>query len=89
MARGEAVPTDMDSGATQHGSVQVAMLRSDMSAFKAANPGCVFEDFVRWHSPRDWDESEGRLSDRMAAPGNLWDLLWAQAPAQAGRCLIS
>jgi hypothetical protein len=27
-----------------------------MSAFKAANPGCVLEDFVRWHSPRDWIE---------------------------------
>eukprot|EP01087_Luapelamoeba_hula_P009790 TRINITY_DN2558_c0_g1_i2.p1 TRINITY_DN2558_c0_g1~~TRINITY_DN2558_c0_g1_i2.p1 ORF type:complete len:119 (+),score=12.66 TRINITY_DN2558_c0_g1_i2:73-429(+) len=25
-----------------------------MQAFKAANPGCVMEDFVRWHSPSDW-----------------------------------
>jgi Rab3 GTPase-activating protein catalytic subunit len=23
-------------------------LMSDMSAFKAANPGCIFEDFVSW-----------------------------------------
>ena len=23
-------------------------------AFKAANPLCVLEDFIRWHSPRDW-----------------------------------
>lgn len=32
-----------------------------MSAFKAANPDAVFEDFIRWHSPRDWenDDSEG------------------------------
>lgn len=31
-----------------------------MSAFKAANPDAVFEDFIRWHSPGDWlnDESE-------------------------------
>jgi len=29
-------------------------LQSDMQAFKAANPGACFEDFVRWHSPRDW-----------------------------------
>lgn len=25
-----------------------------MQAFKAANPGCVLADFVRWYSPRDW-----------------------------------
>lgn len=30
------------------------MLKSDMMAFKAANPHAIFEDFVRWHSPRDW-----------------------------------
>jgi Rab3 GTPase-activating protein catalytic subunit len=35
---------------------QSAQLRADMQAFKAANPGCVLEDFVRWHSPRDWIE---------------------------------
>lgn len=27
-----------------------------MSAFKAANPDAVFEDFIRWHSPGDWEE---------------------------------
>lgn len=25
-----------------------------MESFKAANEGCVLEDFVRWYSPRDW-----------------------------------
>lgn len=37
------------------------ILLSDMSAFKAANPDAVFEDFIRWHSPGDWvsDDSEG------------------------------
>lgn len=25
---------------------------------KAANPGCILEDFVRWHSPPDWIETE-------------------------------
>ncbi|KAK2643403.1 hypothetical protein Ddye_025166 [Dipteronia dyeriana] len=37
------------------------ILSSDMSAFKAANPDAVFEDFIRWHSPGDWenDENEG------------------------------
>ncbi|XP_059431340.1 uncharacterized protein LOC132164795 [Corylus avellana] len=31
------------------------ILSSDMSAFKAANPDAVFEDFIRWHSPGDWE----------------------------------
>ncbi|RDD41035.1 Rab3 GTPase-activating protein catalytic subunit [Trichoplax sp. H2] len=34
--------------------MQSASLLSDMEAFKAANPGCILEDFVRWYSPRDW-----------------------------------
>eukprot|EP01048_Picozoa_sp_COSAG05_P031192 COSAG05_NODE_11258_length_522_cov_1.224586_1_plen_107_part_10 len=29
-----------------------------MAAFKAANPGCRFSDFVRWFSPNDWRPSE-------------------------------
>ena len=28
-------------------------LHSDMGSFKAANPGCCMEDFVRWYSPDD------------------------------------
>ncbi len=33
-----------------------------MSAFKAANPGCLLEDFVRWYSPADWIvETEGQF----------------------------
>ncbi|KAK8676726.1 hypothetical protein V6N13_142294 [Hibiscus sabdariffa] len=60
-------------------------LLSDMQAFKAANPGCVLEDFVRWHSPPDWIETEpsdevtcrrGQLSSRMRKEGNLWRELW-------------
>ncbi|KAK8490603.1 hypothetical protein V6N13_134102 [Hibiscus sabdariffa] len=60
-------------------------LLSDMQAFKAANPGCVLEDFVRWHSPPDWIEPEpsdeatsgrGQLSSRMQKEGNLWHELW-------------
>ncbi|PWA79956.1 rab3 GTPase-activating protein catalytic subunit [Artemisia annua] len=34
-----------------------SQLLSDMQAFKAANPGCILEDFIRWHSPPDWTES--------------------------------
>lgn len=47
------------------GQLERDILSSDMSAFKAANPDAVFEDFIRWHSPSDWenDETEGRLGD--------------------------
>ena len=68
-------------------------LQSDMSAFKAANPGCCLEDFIRFHSPRDWivDENDeekddedstprGHLSQRMASPGSEWRRLWQDAP---------
>ncbi|XP_011650510.1 rab3 GTPase-activating protein catalytic subunit isoform X2 [Cucumis sativus] len=68
-----------------------SQLLSDMQAFKAANPGCILEDFVRWHSPPDWTEPEpsndsidspvgsdsrGQLSSRMQKEGNLWLELW-------------
>ncbi len=47
------------------------LLQADMAAFKAANPACQLADFVRWHSPKDWqpDPSHpqgGMLSDRMS-----------------------
>ncbi|KAI7735591.1 hypothetical protein M8C21_030754 [Ambrosia artemisiifolia] len=78
------------------GSVGAAcsQLLSDMQAFKAANPGCILEDFVRWHSPPDWTEaydeskettggdtspSRGHLSTRMQKEGNLWRELWETA----------
>lgn len=43
--------------------MQSASLMSDMEAFKAANPGCILEDFVRWHSPRDYIEGGGGDDD--------------------------
>lgn len=57
----------------------------DMQAFKAANPHAILEDFVRWHSPKDWiqgseDEQEGHLSARMADPKNIWQELWKVTP---------
>jgi hypothetical protein len=51
----------------------------DMQAFKAANPHAVLEDFVRWHSPKDWIEKShgnGSLSARMSEPTNIWQELW-------------
>lgn len=64
---------------------QIGTLQSDMKAFKAANPGCCMEDFVRWHSPRDWipDETGGRLSDRMTSvENNIWVETWNNAMAR-------
>ncbi|XP_010520193.1 PREDICTED: rab3 GTPase-activating protein catalytic subunit isoform X2 [Tarenaya hassleriana] len=40
------------------GQLEKDILLSDMSAFKAANPNAVFEDFIRWHSPGDWESQE-------------------------------
>jgi hypothetical protein len=61
-----------------------AALSSDMSSFKAANPGCIFEDFIRWYSPKDWNASEtinrGELSQRMKSTNNTWRKLWRSAP---------
>ncbi|KAF2314205.1 hypothetical protein GH714_024058 [Hevea brasiliensis] len=74
-----------------------SQLLSDMQAFKAANPGCILEDFVRWHSPPDWTDildeanefseggdassTRGQLSRRMQKEGNLWRELWETAKA--------
>ena len=48
-----------------------------MSAFKAANPDAVFEDFIRWHSPRDWEgvdieESGAPKNDKIKGLKNDW-----------------
>jgi len=43
-----------EEGARVRAQMQSASLLSDMEAFKAANPGCLLEDFVRWYSPFDW-----------------------------------
>ncbi|XP_062600840.1 rab3 GTPase-activating protein catalytic subunit-like [Saccostrea cucullata] len=81
-------------GAQLRARMQSACLVSDMESFKAANPGCTIEDFVRWYSPRDWIEDEesttenpkGHLSTRMQIPGNIWTEAWQSAkPVPARR----
>jgi len=51
--------------------MQAGEVISDMAAFKAANPGCAFEDFVRWFSPNDWlvdgDDAAEKEADPEAA----------------------
>lgn len=60
-------------------------LVSDIQAFKAANNQAVFEDFIRWYSPKDWNGLERILSKRMAEGNNLWRTLWDSAkPVLAG-----
>ncbi|XP_011003571.1 PREDICTED: rab3 GTPase-activating protein catalytic subunit isoform X2 [Populus euphratica] len=44
------------------------ILSSDMSAFKAANPDSVFEDFIRWHSPGDWENDDNKESGPSKSP---------------------
>ncbi|KAM8729886.1 rab3 GTPase-activating protein catalytic subunit isoform 2-T2 [Acanthopagrus schlegelii] len=76
--------------------MQSACLLSDMESFKAANPGCFLEDFVRWYSPRDYvveevvDEMDnkvvkGELSARMKIPGNMWVEAWETARVTPAR----
>ncbi|KAL0750677.1 hypothetical protein Bca101_032680 [Brassica carinata] len=48
------------------GQLEKDILLSDMSAFKAANPNAVFEDFIRWHSPGDWESSEPEAAEASA-----------------------
>ncbi|CAG8462395.1 844_t:CDS:10 [Scutellospora calospora] len=73
-----------EDAAKLRAKMQSAHLMSDMQAFKAANPHAILEDFVRWHSPRDWipnesDPKKGTLSQRMLEEGNLWQELWKSA----------
>ncbi|KAI4887753.1 hypothetical protein NFI96_023692 [Prochilodus magdalenae] len=83
-------------GAHLRARMQSACLLSDMESFKAANPGCTLEDFVRWYSPRDYVEEEvtdetgqtvvrGNLSARMNIPGNMWVEAWETAKATPAR----
>lgn len=89
-------------GAHLRARMQSACLLSDMESFKAANPGCSLEDFVRWYSPRDYVEEEvidekgnvvlkGELSARMKIPSNMWVEAWETAkpvPARRQRRLF-
>ncbi|EFA03502.1 Rab3 GTPase-activating protein catalytic subunit-like Protein [Tribolium castaneum] len=82
-------------GSELRAKMMSASLLSDMESFKAANPGSVLEDFIRWYSPRDWIESEeldewgqkkGELSSRMMIEDNFWVQTWDSAkPVPAHR----
>ncbi|KAF9906522.1 Rab3 GTPase-activating protein catalytic subunit [Linnemannia zychae] len=74
----ENLGSSVDAAKTR-AEMQSAQLISDMGAFKAANPGCSIGDFIRWHSPKDWDEKKSQMSARMADSGNFWQELWEKA----------
>lgn len=82
-------------GSELRAKMMSASLLSDMESFKAANPGSVLEDFIRWYSPRDWVEDpgvdewgqpKGHLSSRMLISNNTWIEVWESAkPVPANR----
>ena len=72
----ETQEMQMKHASTGHGA---AALLSDIQAFKAANPGCTFVDFVRWYSPADYNAAAGALSRRMEDESNMWRELFSQA----------
>lgn len=82
-------------GSELRAKMMSASLLSDMESFKAANPGAILEDFIRWYSPRDWIEEEdvdewgqkkGHLSSRMLISDNTWVQMWESAkPVSANR----
>ncbi|KAI8901911.1 Rab3 GTPase-activating protein catalytic subunit-domain-containing protein [Globomyces pollinis-pini] len=76
-------------GQLNRAKLQCSQLISDMQAFKAANPGCDFKDFVKWHSPRDWiidNSGNPTLSERFIKADNLWLLLWKDClPLEASK----
>ncbi|XP_047170869.1 rab3 GTPase-activating protein catalytic subunit isoform X3 [Vigna umbellata] len=49
------------------------ILTSDMSAFKAANPDAIFEDFIRWHSPGDWEEYDDPEKSKSSSSSSALD----------------
>jgi len=42
-----------------------------MSAFKAANPDAIFEDFIRWHSPGDCEECDYPEQSKSSSSSSL------------------
>ncbi|GBG62804.1 hypothetical protein CBR_g32390 [Chara braunii] len=62
---------DSEMGRDARARLECDVLASDMSAFKAANPGAALEDFIRWHSPRDWVEDDGQCDQSSRSPDDV------------------
>lgn len=76
--------TIVEGAASRHASAQ---LKSGMQAFKAANPGCTFEDFVRWRSPSDWIEPSAAVGDGVGEEGTGSALTVALCGGSEARCM--
>ena len=76
------IESDTNESHFQQKTQQAAkdLLSADIAAFKAANPRASNLDFIRWHSPRDFDSNSRELSDRMKAR-NDWAELWQNTEA--------
>jgi len=63
--------------------VEHRVLKSDMQAFKAANPGCVLHDFSNWRALRPRaDKAAASLQDAPApseAAADTWQRIWEEA----------
>lgn len=61
---------------------QALTLKSDMMAFKAANPQASLADFVRWFSPADWvsKDADADMGDTESGSENDAGLRTAQKP---------
>lgn len=59
------------SAAEARAQVQGKSLSSDMSAFKAANPSAVLEDFIRWYSPKDWISESSPIESEETIGGGV------------------
>ena len=72
-------------GRAERQRAQSDSLVSDMSAFKAANPSAAFEDFVRWHSPKDWIDGDDARSAATTDGGQTENVRRASRPRCAER----
>jgi len=69
--------------------MQTEGLVADMQAFKAANPGCILEDFVRWHSPKDWRPAPEHASDSVKRRGELSQRMRKRRSSASGSGSVS
>ncbi|KAJ9511470.1 hypothetical protein QJQ45_029869, partial [Haematococcus lacustris] len=85
-----------EQGVEAAARVSSEVLVADMAAFKAANPGAVLEDFLRWYSPKDvvQDAQDAELEGERVlhdldtlAPLDLFDQLLALGLAAATQLL--
>ena len=62
--------------------LQNRQMKSDMSAFKEANPTAIFADFVRWRIPHDYDQEKNEVK---ATINPEYPKLWEKASPVSAR----